>query len=177
MTQTELGQRLGVTHAQVSRLESGKYEWTVPTLIEVARVFDCNVTSLMPGYSIVEDPTIEGPDIDLATAYRAGGAYHVLATLLWIETRRQRQVVDDLYRDTVLPALAEVLVAVEAGLPKEAVFQRLEQEWATGIDWLPDTTEERAERLAAVIAAADEFLPRLQAARAKARQTGGEDGT
>lgn len=49
-----------------------------------------------------------------------------IATLVWIETRRQRQVVDDLYRDTVLPALAEVVVAVEAGLPKEAVFQRLE---------------------------------------------------
>lgn len=74
-------------------------------------------------------------------------------------------------RDRLRKALATLI-----GEDEPASLRALEQEWATGIEWLPDTTEERAERLAAVIAAAEEFLPRLQAARAKARQTGGNDG-
>jgi transcriptional regulator with XRE-family HTH domain len=47
LTQNQLAERIGMTHSQISRVESGNQQYTQKTLEKFARVLDCTVTDLL----------------------------------------------------------------------------------------------------------------------------------
>ena len=43
MTQRQLGEKMGVTQAMISKIESGTYNYTAELMLKIARAIDCNL--------------------------------------------------------------------------------------------------------------------------------------